>query len=136
MQNFIPFIVKINRAANTLEVLKSAGDKTFGNPEAAIKFLGGLPENAECISSGDYRNYRKAGYTITRTDLKKTTISVRNITVISGKVFTWFEFMNMESGYKLFHDESFVLPCLTDEECEVETKLSIKNMESLIQELV
>jgi len=54
-----------------LEVLKTAGDKAFGNPEAAIKFLGGLPENAECISSGDYRNYRKAGYTITRTDLIK-----------------------------------------------------------------
>jgi hypothetical protein len=136
MQNFIPFIVKINRAANTLEVLKSAGDKAFGNPEAAIQYLGGLPDNCQCISSGDYRQFKKQGYTITRSDLKKTTISVRNITVISGKVFTWFQFMNMESGYKLCHDESFVLPCLTDEECEVETKLSIKNMESLIQELV
>jgi len=71
MQNFIPFIVKINQNANTLEVLKSAGDKIFGNPEAAIKFLGGLPDDCQCISSGDYRNYRKAGYTITRTDLIK-----------------------------------------------------------------
>jgi hypothetical protein len=136
MQNFIPFIVKINKNANTLEVLKTAGDKAFGNPEAAIKFLGGLPDNCQCISSGDYRQFRKQGYTITRTDLKKTTISIRKVTVISGKVFTWFEFMNMESGYKLCHDESFVFPCLTDEECEVETKLSIKNIESLIQELV
>jgi hypothetical protein len=71
MQNFIPFIVKINQNANTLEVLKSAGDKTFGNPEAAIKFLGGLPNDCQCISFGDYRNYRKAGFTITRTDLIK-----------------------------------------------------------------
>ncbi len=69
MQNFIPFIVKINKAANTLEVLKSAGDKAFGNPEAAIKFLGGLPSDCQCISSGDYRQFRKQGYTITRTDL-------------------------------------------------------------------
>jgi hypothetical protein len=71
MQNFIPFIVKINQNANTLEVLKSAGDKAFGNPEAAIKYLGGLPDDCQCISSGDYRNYRKAGFTITRTDLIK-----------------------------------------------------------------
>jgi hypothetical protein len=71
MQNFIPFIVKINQNANTLEVLKSAGDKAFGNPEAAIKFLGGMPDDCQCISSGDYRNYRKAGFTITRNDLNK-----------------------------------------------------------------
>lgn len=135
MNTFIPFIVKINQNANTLEVLKSAGDKAFGNPEAAIKFLGGLPENAECISSADYRQFKKQGYTITRFDLK-TTISVRNITAVSGKVFTWFRFINVESDYKLGHDESFVFPRLTDEECEVETKLSIKNMENLIEELV
>jgi hypothetical protein len=66
----------------------------------------------------------------------KTTIAVRNITAVSGKVFTWFRFINVESGYKLCHDESFVLPCLTDEECEMETKSSIKNMETLIEELV
>jgi hypothetical protein len=71
MQNFIPFIVKINRAANTLEVLKTAGDKAFGNPEAAIKFLGGMPDDCQCISSDDYRQFRKQGYTITRTDLIK-----------------------------------------------------------------
>ena len=69
MNTFIPFIVKIDQNANTLEVLKTAGDKAFGNPEAAIKFLGGLPDNAECISSGDYRKFRKAGFTITRNDL-------------------------------------------------------------------
>ena len=50
MNTFIPFIVKINQNAKTLNVLKSAGDKAFGNPEAAIKYLGGLPENAECIT--------------------------------------------------------------------------------------
>ena len=71
MQNFIPFIVKINKNANTLEVLKTAGDKTFGNPEAAIKFLGGLPDDCQCISSADYRQFKKQGYTITRTDLIK-----------------------------------------------------------------
>jgi hypothetical protein len=71
MQNFIPFIVKINQNTKTLEVLKSAGDKAFGNPEAAIKFLGGLPSDCQCISSGDYRQFRKQGYTITRTDLIK-----------------------------------------------------------------
>lgn len=69
MNTFIPFIAQINRTAKTLTVLKSAGDKAFGNPEAAIKFLGGLPDNAECISSGDYRQYKKAGFTITRNDL-------------------------------------------------------------------
>ena len=71
MNTFIPFICSINRTAKTLTVLKSAGDKAFGNPEAAIKFLGGLPDNAECISSGDYRKFRKAGFTITRNDLTK-----------------------------------------------------------------
>jgi len=71
MQNFIPFIVKINKTANTLEVLKSAGDKAFGNPEAAIKFLGGLPNDCQCISSGDYRQFKKSGFTITRNDLIK-----------------------------------------------------------------
>ena len=71
MNTFIPFIAQINRTAKTLTVLKSAGDKSFGNPEAAIKFLGGLPDNAECISSGDYRKFRKAGFTITRNDLTK-----------------------------------------------------------------
>ena len=71
MNTFIPFIAQINRTAKTLTVLKSAGDKAFGNPEAAIKFLGGLPDNAECISSGDYRKFRKAGFQITRTDLTK-----------------------------------------------------------------
>ena len=71
MQNFIPFIAQINHNAKTLNVLKSAGDKAFGNPEAAIKFLGGMPDDCQCISSGDYRNYRKAGFTITRTDLIK-----------------------------------------------------------------
>jgi hypothetical protein len=65
-----------------------------------------------------------------------TTISVRNINAISGKVFTWFKFVNMESGYKLCHDESFVFPSLTDEECEKETKDSIKNMEKLIEDTI
>ena len=69
MNTFIPFIAQIDRTAKTLTVLKSAGDKAFGNPEAAIQFLGGLPDNAECISSGDYRQYKKAGFTITRNDL-------------------------------------------------------------------
>jgi hypothetical protein len=69
MQKFIPFIVKINQNANTLEVLKSAGDKAFGNPEAAIAYLGGMPDDCQCISSGDYRKFRKAGFQITRTDL-------------------------------------------------------------------
>ena len=69
MNTFIPFIVKINRAAKTLEVLKSAGDKAFGNPEAAIQFLGGLPDDCQCISSGDYRYFVKAGFLIKRTDL-------------------------------------------------------------------
>jgi len=71
MNNFIPFIVKINQNANTLQVLKSAGDKAFGNPEAAIKFLGGLPDDCQCISVGDYRQYKKSGFTITRNDLTK-----------------------------------------------------------------
>lgn len=71
MNTFIPFIVKINRVTKTLEVIKSAGDKAFGNPEAAIKFLGGMPDDCQCISSGDYRQFKKQGYTITRSDLNK-----------------------------------------------------------------
>jgi hypothetical protein len=71
MNTFIPFIAQINHNAKTLNVLKSAGDKAFGNPEAAIAYLGGMPDNCQCISSGDYRNYRKAGFQITRTDLIK-----------------------------------------------------------------
>jgi hypothetical protein len=69
MNTFIPFIAQINHNAKTLNVLKSAGDKTFGNPEAAIAYLGGLPDDCQCISVGDYRNFRKQGYTITRSDL-------------------------------------------------------------------
>ena len=71
MQNFIPFIAQINWNNKTLTVLKSAGEKAFGNKEAAIQFLGGIPDNAECISSGEYRRLKKAGFTITRTDLIK-----------------------------------------------------------------
>lgn len=69
MNTFIPFIVKINRTAKTLEVLKTAGDKAFGNTEAAIQFLGGLPDDCQCISSNDYRYFVKAGFIIKRTDL-------------------------------------------------------------------
>jgi hypothetical protein len=65
----------------------------------------------------------------------KTTIAVRNITAVSGKVFTWFRFINVESDYKLGHDESFVFPSLTDKECEKETKDSIEEMKNFIDQL-
>ena len=65
-----------------------------------------------------------------------TTISVRNTTAISGKVFTWFSFVNVELGYKLCYDESFVFPPLTDEECEKETRDSVRDMEKLIEDTI
>ena len=65
-----------------------------------------------------------------------TTISIRNTTAIAGKVFVWFEFLNMDGGYKLGHNESFVFPPLTDEECEKETRDSIKDMEKLIEDTI
>ena len=64
MNKFIPFIVKIDDHNKTLQVVKSSGDKAFGNPEAAIQFFGGITPDCKIISSGDYRKYRKNGYQI------------------------------------------------------------------------
>ena len=64
MNKFIPFIVKVDDSNKTLQVVKTAGDKAFGNPEAAIKFLGGIAPDCKCISSGDYRQLKRAGYKI------------------------------------------------------------------------
>ena len=63
------------------------------------------------------------------------TIKVTNTTVISGKVFTWFCFMNVEQNYQLAHGETFVFPSLTEEQCYAETKLSFKETENLIEEI-
>jgi len=65
MHRFVPFIVKIDRNEKKLQVIKSAGDKAFGNREAAIKFFGGMAPDCECISSGDYRQLKKLGYQVT-----------------------------------------------------------------------
>ncbi len=63
------------------------------------------------------------------------TIVIRNTEIISGLVFTWFRFLNMESDYKLCHNESFVFPCLTNEECNKQTELSKTQMENLLNEI-
>jgi hypothetical protein len=66
----------------------------------------------------------------------KTTIAVRNITAVSGKVFSWFRFINVDSDYKLCYDESFVFPSLTDEECDKKTKDSMEEMKTFIDQLL
>ncbi len=66
---------------------------------------------------------------------KTATIQTQKWEVLSGKVFTWFDFSNRPvTGERLGHNERLILPTLSDAECIQETQTSLAEMQQTIDQ--
>jgi hypothetical protein len=65
---------------------------------------------------------------------KTATIQMQKFEVLSGKLFTWFDFENRPvTGERLGHNERLV-PAMSDEECIVQTNASLAEMQQTIDQ--
>jgi hypothetical protein len=112
-----------NTVANKSWILENLDDRDFTIAEGAIII--------------NYFDENQKSDILNAIDKSKATIERRNVDVISGKVFVWFDYENQTiSGKILATNERLITPSMLDEECNAQTRASLAEMKKEINHVI